>query len=130
MRPRGAFFWGERQFCPSEKFELLWRWLDLLLRSSFKDLHHPKLLVGNLQDANLPLFREEALHTPLVEISPFPTDRVPYVDRELEHLKPVLQKIVPELRRSLLVGRCGYGEVKKYQIPHHSILIEPGVGDA
>lgn len=130
MRRYGAFFLGKQQFYPSEELQLLrWR-LHLLLRPPFKDFHHSKLFIGNLQNSHFPFFWEETLDTPLVQVCSFSADRVPNINRKLKHLKAILQEVVSKLRRRLLISGCRYGKIKEHQIPHDSILIEPGAGDA
>lgn len=70
----------------------------------FKYLHHPKLLVGNPQYADMSFLREGVLHSLYVYVSVLVAHAMADVDGKLEHVKPVLQQLLPKARVCFPVG--------------------------
>jgi len=107
-----------------EHFQLLRRRRMALLLLSFKYLHHPKLPVRDPQNSHLSFFGESVLHAFHVNFRILIAHAMSNVNRELEHVEPVLQELLTELRVRTSIHICFRRQVKENEDPHDAILIQ------
>jgi len=106
-----------------EHFQLLSRRCRERGGMAMENLHHPKLLVGNAHNADVPFFRQDLFDPDNVDIRIFPTTAVAHVNGELEHLKTIFHDVLTEPGVYFTL-RLGFRwQVKKYQYPQYSIRI-------
>ena len=107
-----------------KEFQLLTGGFGFHLFLAMEEFDHPKLLIGNLHNAHLPLFGQGIFGAFYMHGRIFPTGTEPHIDTELEHGKAIVQKILTKLGRILPVRQSLCWQVKKNEYPHATVLVE------
>lgn len=111
---------------PLEQFQLLAWGFRFYFFLTVKKLYHSKLFVRYLHNTDLSLFGKVKFCPFNVYISIFPAGTKPEIDTELEHLESIVQQFFAEHGGGLSV-LSGFGrQIKKYEYPHTTVLVESG----
>ena len=107
-----------------KEFQLLAGRFGFHLFLAMEEFDHTKLLIGNLHNAHLPLFGQGIFGAFYMHGRIFATGTEPHIDTELEHGKAIVQEILTKLGRILPIRQSLCWQVKKYEYPHATVLVE------